>query len=148
LVLPSPNGATLSTRVTSAVVLIGCLRNATAVAEHANRAGQRICVLAAGERTAGALRFALEDLLGAGAVIASLQGRRTPEAEYACAQYRPFRAILDAAIRLTPSGLELIARGFDADVGLAAELDVSAVVPELFDGSFSDHHLVDRCVNN
>lgn len=81
LVLPSPNGAALSLLAGSPgqTVVAACLRNGAAVAK-----GLRgtVAVIAAGERwDDGSLRPAVEDLLGAGAVIASTPGKsRSPEA--------------------------------------------------------------------
>src|SRR4051812_8390669 len=80
LVLPSPNGAALAVAAAEhgvRHVLAACLRNATAVATAAaTLAGDRpIAIIAAGERWHGAtgpLRPCVEDLLGAGAVLAAL----------------------------------------------------------------------------
>ena len=82
LVLPSPNGATISLAAPQARMVAGCLRNATAVAHAAERSSARIAVIPCGEKWPdGSLRPALEDLLGAGAVIAALGGSKSPEAK-------------------------------------------------------------------
>ena len=141
LVLPSPNGSALSRAAMEARVFAGCLRNAAAVAS-AVAAGQGsgpVCVLAAGERWPdGSLRPALEDWLGAGAVIHTLPGRRSPEAEAAEAAFLRLGEGLPAALHACASGQELIARGFPLDVALAAEYNVSRAAPALVGEAFID----------
>jgi 2-phosphosulfolactate phosphatase len=75
LMLPSPNGSRLSLRGDPVPVLTGCFRNVAAVAALARAMSQGgiIGVIAAGERWPdGSLRPAIEDLLGAGAIIDQL----------------------------------------------------------------------------
>ena len=132
LVLPSPNGATLSLATEGLPTLSGCLRNAEAVARAATRLGKRVGVLAAGERWPdGSLRLALEDALGAGAIIHALRGQKTPDAESVAAIFRGLRRGLASILRECPSGHELIERGFDRDIDLAGELNRSDTVPVL-----------------
>ena len=134
--LPSPNGATVVLAAAGAVVLAGCLRNASAVARAARDLGGPVGVVAAGERRPdGGLRPAVEDLVGAGAVLHALAGRPSPEARAAVAA---FLAADDLAATLADcaSGRELAARGQAADLPLAAEHDVSQTVPLLRDGAF------------
>jgi 2-phosphosulfolactate phosphatase len=132
LVLPSPNGAALSFHTGHPTVLAASLRNARAVAGAAASLGSTFAVIPAGESwPAGELRPALEDLIGAGAVISHLPGARSPEAELAAACFEHFRADLAGALRKSGSGKELIERGFACDVDLAAESDVSTCVPRL-----------------
>ena len=139
LVLPSPNGSTLSLATKDAPTLAGCLRNATAVAHKAQQLGQRISVIAAGERWKNndRLRPGIEDLLGAGAIIAALNGRRSPEAETAVAGFRHAESNLLDTLRRCGSGKELIERGFAEDVHLAGQLNVSHTSPLLVDGAYS-----------
>src|SRR5262245_38477945 len=83
VVMKSPNGATCVRHASSLqTILVGSLLNAAATARAARseseRTGRPITVLACGERwrapgTDGPLRFAVEDLLGAGAVLAGLE---------------------------------------------------------------------------
>lgn len=140
LVLPSPNGATLSLATGATPTFAGCLRNARAVAEAALRVGPRVSVIPAGERWPdGGLRPGLEDLLGAGAIVARLPGSCSPEAETARAAFMAARARLGEVLAECGSGRELIGRSFAEDVALAAELDVSGVAPVLRDGSYVRH---------
>lgn len=138
LVLPSPNGAALAYSANHPSVLAACLRNATAVARTAARLGSTIALIPAGEMwPGGALRPALEDLIGAGAVISALPGSRSPEATLAAVAFEQFRGELLHAIRASGSGQELMERSSAADLELAAELDVSDNVPRLVNRMFA-----------
>jgi 2-phosphosulfolactate phosphatase len=137
LVLPSPNGAALSLAAPSALVFAAALRNAEAVARHAAAHGAPIVVVAAGERWPdGSLRPAVEDQLGAGAVIGALGGARSPEAALAAAAFNASRASLGEIVGGCASAVELQARGFDGDVALAVALNESRCVPRLVDGAY------------
>lgn len=137
LVLPSPNGATLSVLAGAVHTYAGCLRNAAAVARAAAEPGGPVAVIPAGERWPdGTLRPALEDWLGAGAIIHGLPGARSPEAALAEAAYLEARDHLPAVLLACGSGLELIERGCEADVQLAAALNVSAIAPRLVAGAY------------
>ncbi len=137
IVLPSPNGATISFSLKNCTVLAGSLRNATAVASAALQLGKSILVIAAGERwNDGSLRPSLEDLIGAGAIISKLQGRNSPEAIAALHVFNQFRNDLFTPIKDSSSGRELIERGFPEDIEMATQYDVSKTVPILKDRSF------------
>lgn len=139
LLLPSPNGSRLSLACGDTPVLAGCLRNAKAVAARARTlAGQGdIGLIPAGERWPGdTLRPAIEDLIGAGAIIEALAGEMTAEARVARDAWRSAEPDLEALIRDCQSGRELIARGFAIDVDLALERGVSAAAPVLRDGAY------------
>ena len=138
LVLPSPNGSTLSAIAAHmGSVLAGCLRNRTAVANRAMAGGAPIAVIAAGERWPdGSLRPCFEDFCGAGAIIAALPGARSPEASSALAAFCAAETRLEALLLDSTSGRELVERGFRSDVGLAAAVDASSAAPVLRDGAF------------
>ena len=153
IVLPSPNGSALALaahELGARNVLAGCLRNAGATAIHARRlAAERdgvIAVIAAGERwhgNAGPVRSAVEDLLGAGAILAALdpsaavgEPHCSPEAATARAAFVAARPRLHETLVGCASGRELLERGWADDVALAAEHDRSQVVPELRGGAF------------
>ena len=141
LVLPSPNGSAIAAAAPPGVTVVaGCLRNATAVGRRVARAGP-VTVVPAGERWPdGSLRPALEDLLGAGAVVAALldaaPGRAlSSEADAARATWLGMHHPADA-VRACASGRELVLGGFAADVEIAVELDASDVVPVLAEAAF------------
>ncbi|MDP9433037.1 MAG: 2-phosphosulfolactate phosphatase, partial [Actinomycetota bacterium] len=139
LVLPSPNGSAIAAAASGAVVA-ACLRNAPAVARWLVASGYGteatpVAVVPAGERWPdGTLRPALEDALGAGAVIAAL-------ADLGCVSSSPEAAALRAlhsgtadvaaAVRACGSGDELRRHGFGDDVEIAVQMGVSDVVPVL-----------------
>ncbi len=127
LVLPSPNGSSICfAAVERGNVLVGSLRNRRAVAEHAMALGGPIGVIPAGERwESGGLRPALEDQIGAGAIIDLIPGQRSPEAEAAAGVFRQFADALPETLRSCCSGRELIERGFGTDVDLAAAVDIN-----------------------
>ncbi len=139
LMLPSPNGSRLSLAGGGTPVLAGCLRNAAAVARAARGlAGDGdIGVIPAGERWPdGSLRPAIEDLLGAGAVIDALALPCSPEAQVMRDACRLAGADLPRLIRESMSGRELMERGFPRDVELAIEREASATAPLLADGAY------------
>jgi 2-phosphosulfolactate phosphatase len=143
IVLPSPNGSAIARLLTGrgARVVAASLRNRRAAARwiagalDGNGRGQ-VIVVAAGERWPDdSLRPAVEDLWGAGAVIAALAELRvaglTAEARTAAAAFESVAARLPAELADCVSGRELTENGFAADVAIAADLDASTGVPVL-----------------
>ncbi|ANS67303.1 phosphosulfolactate phosphohydrolase-like enzyme [Streptomyces lincolnensis] len=145
LVLPSPNGSAISAAADrNTPVIAASLRNATAVGNWLAAHGygtpdHPVAVIAAGERWPDdSLRPALEDLLGAGAVIDTLRRQTggatlSPEAATAATAFRHTEDI-KAALTACASGRELIEGGFPEDVTVAAEFDASPTVPVLTNG--------------
>lgn len=135
VLLPSPNGAAccLAAADAGATVLVGCLRNAPAVAAWLAGVPGDIGLVAAGERWPdGSLRPAYEDWVGAGAVAGLLAGGRlTAEAEAAALAAATRRPLTEVA-----SGIELVERGFAVDVAMAEDYAVDDLVSRLVDGRF------------
>ena len=141
LVLPSPNGSTLSLATGGTPTLAGCLRNSRSVAAYAGRIGRRVAVIPCGERWPdGGLRPAVEDLIGAGAIIRRLGGSRSPEARAAEAVFESSRGDLGSILAACASGQELIQRGFPQDVHLSSRLDCSQSVPLLQGESYANQN--------
>lgn len=148
----SVNGAAVAEAAAArgAVVLLGGLRNAAAVAasvlaEQQRRAARTsVAVIAAGELTgrdaAATLRFAVEDQLGAGAVVAALGDlgidHTSPDAAVAAEAARALGRASTHLLTASGSGLELIAQGKRDEVLAAAARDAASVVPVLRDGVF------------
>ena len=158
IVLPSPNGSTISFSTGDAPTYAGCLRNAGAVAAAAmgtaamrtaenttaenttekSKRGSRIGVIACGERwKSGGLRPALEDMIGAGAIIARLHGSCSPEAAAAASVFMSVENTLTDSLIRCSSGKELIAGGYMNDVTLAAAEDADMVTPLLINGAYT-----------
>jgi 2-phosphosulfolactate phosphatase len=147
LVLPSPNGSAIAAAASAygATVVAACLRNATAVgrwlaAQGFGSADRPVGVIPAGERWPDAsLRPAVEDALGAAAVVAALAST----VEDLSAEARLFHALhgpdSGRLVRECLSGRELVQSGFGDDVDVAVEVDTCAVVPVLIDGAFTSH---------
>lgn len=133
------------------LVVLGSFRNAAAVAaaalaeQHRRRARTSIAVIAAGELVSDAdgapLRVAVEDLLGAGAVIDALStlgvDHTSPEAAAACEAFRGLRGAVRHLLTASGSGQDLIERGLRDQVLAASEVDASASVPALRSGVFT-----------
>lgn len=139
LMLPSPNGSRISLAGDETLVMAGCLRNVEAVAAHARYlAGDGdIALIPAGERWPdGSLRPAIEDLLGAGAILDALDLPMSPEAVVARDAFRSAGASLASLIRQSVSGRELIDEGYADDVALALDINSSKAAPVLRDGAY------------
>lgn len=140
MVLPSRNGSTIAAAAREAgysTIVAACLRNAAAVAWWV---GERpAAVIAGGERWPDdTIRFAIEDWIAAGAVIARLPRARSIEAGAAAAAFERLRGSLTTALRDTISGRELIDAAWADDVDIAAELDSDPCVPVLEGAAFRD----------
>ncbi|NUR15431.1 MAG: hypothetical protein HOQ13_03870 [Dermatophilaceae bacterium] len=158
LVLPSPNGSTIASGLAGAgaQVVAASLRDRSAVAAWlvdwldstvGATTPPAVVVVPAGERWPdGSLRPAVEDLWGAGSVVAALAGRLehragplllSPEAEASGTAWLAVEDRLDEALASCASGRELVEQGWPDDVAVAAELDTSEAVPVLADGAFT-----------
>jgi len=144
LVIGSPNGATC-TEVAKDVpqLYVAALVNAAAVGaavgEMLRTTQQSVTLVACGERWEdasedGPLRVAVEDYLGAGAVLSHITHGKSPEARVCEAAFRELESELPAIIAECGSGLELRAIGFDDDVEHASKLDLYQSVPVLKNG--------------
>jgi len=137
LVLPSPNGSTLSLATQQTITLCGSLRNCRAVANFALQLGKNIAVIPTGERWEDdSLRPAVEDLVGAGSILRYLPGTRSPESQTAIAAFESAAVDMIGFLKNSISGKQLIERNYEQDVLLAADIDCSQSVPLLKNGAF------------
>ena len=145
VVLPSANGSHCSSlaAATGRTVVGACLRNAAAVGAWVLHRGGPVGVIACGERWPdGSLRPAVEDLIGAGALVAALAplagGRScSPEAEAARVAFEAAAGDLATVLGECASGRELRAKGLGEDIAWAAAAGISDAVPVLgADGAY------------
>lgn len=139
IVVASPNGATCSRYAHQAsYLLVGTLINAHAVAQALTHlittTDHTVTILACGERWTtpdedGPLRVALEDDLGAGAIISYLTCDKSPEARACEGTFHTCQTDLNHVLADCASGRELIAKGYQTDVAHAAQLSIYNTVP-------------------
>ena len=128
-------------------VLVGSLLNAKATAAAAATTaaaeGGDVTVLACGERwrDTGKLRFALEDYLGAGAILSRLHADAgcncSADAELCARAFEAAAPDLERLIRECPSGRELQELSKGDDVRHSARLDLYDVAVVMRDGLLS-----------
>lgn len=141
IVLPSPNGAACTRYAAGApYVFVAALVNASAAAAaitttlKGSEAG--VTVVACGERRPespadDSLRFAVEDYLGAGAIVARLACSKSPEAHLCEAAFLGVESEIEQLIWDCASGWELRQKGLGDDVAYASRLDRHAGLPVL-----------------
>ncbi len=141
VVLYSPNGATCSRYAGQVPFLfVGALVNAKAVAAVVSSLLEQqelsVTVIACGERwntpsEDGELRVALEDYVGAGAILSYLPQEKSPEARVCEGAFIQVRDDLHSLLWECGSGRELREKGFGVDVQHAARLNVYETVPHM-----------------
>jgi 2-phosphosulfolactate phosphatase len=144
IVLHSANGGRMCEIVGALpFVYMGAIVNARAVADIVtaalNSADRAVTVIAAGERlesTEGDLhmRFAIEDYLGAGAIVSELTVTKSAEAQVCEAAFSQLLPGLEDILWECESGLELRQVGFADDVRFASRLNELNSVPVLRGG--------------
>jgi 2-phosphosulfolactate phosphatase len=149
-VLTSLNGS-FCTWIASKVpaLLIGSLLNASSVAYAANQIQKQtkanITVIPCGEQWEDnkihedTLRPAMEDYLGAGAILSYLAGKKSPEAELCTTAFLHAKHIIDEFIWDCGSGRELREKGFESDVTHCSRLNVYQTVPVLCRDHFIEY---------
>ena len=148
LTAPAEDQPTVATALAAAVpagavIIEGGLTNAAATArwilDEQVRLGRRamVSIIAAGEpRAGGSTRFAVEDLLAAGAVIDALGALgidyTSPEAAAACAAFMGLRGAVAHLLTASATGQAAVAAGArPADIAAAGRLDTVETVTDL-----------------
>lgn len=144
VVLASPNGATCSRYAEQVPYLfVGSLINARAVAYVVSslleQTNLSVTVIACGERwnpptEDGTLRFAIEDYIGAGAILSYLHHEKSPESQLCEGAFLQCQHNLKALLWDCSSGRELREKGYEEDVILASQLNVYETAPYMEDG--------------
>ncbi|HLO11795.1 MAG TPA: 2-phosphosulfolactate phosphatase, partial [Pseudoneobacillus sp.] len=146
-VLSSLNGA-FCTWIAAKVpaLLVGSFLNASSVATYANELREKthanITVVPCGEQWNDVrekedfLRPAVEDYLGAGAILSYLNGDTSPEGEVCKGAFTQSKTKINDLIWDCGSGRELRERGFEADVRHCGQFNVFQTVPILKDNQF------------
>lgn len=139
VIIPSPNGATCSRYAQQTKKLfIGSLLNAKPLGELISKIARKeqcsVTILACGERWKnssedGDLRFAIEDYLGAGAILSHIQLDKSPEALLCQNAFYSSRNQLKELLWDCGSGVELRERGFSEDVIHSSQLNIYCSIP-------------------
>ncbi|MGN7179752.1 2-phosphosulfolactate phosphatase [Cytobacillus kochii] len=149
-VLSSLNGA-FCTWIASHIpaLFIGSLLNASAVASAANQLSAslnaNITVVPCGELWNGvkefedSLRPAMEDYLGAGAILSRIEGKQSAEVQVCIGAFQHSKSTLSRLIWDCTSGIELRERGFEKDVKHCSRLNIYQTVPILKNQHFSEY---------
>jgi 2-phosphosulfolactate phosphatase len=148
-VLPEGPALVDSLEVNDAIIAAGSLRNCAAVArwalEQQSDKGDRftVAVVACGaQREDGQLRFALEDLLGAGAIIDALADvgidYASPEAASAAAAFTGLRNATGHLIGASTGGRAVAKEGGRAAIDTAIDVNSSDEVPILREFSLGE----------
>lgn len=113
-------------------VLLGCIRNAKAVASQAQELGKRITVVAMGDEL-GLLGFRpnFEDLMGAGAIISHLTRNKSSQAESAEDSFRYNLPELDKMLARCAGGKLLLSHSSDDALKFVAKLNAVPRSPRL-----------------
>jgi hypothetical protein len=116
-------------------LLVGSWLNASSVADAANHIQKQtkadITVIPCGEQwediklQEDTLRPAMEDYLGAGAILSYLAGKKSPEAELCTTAFLHAKQNIDRFIWDCGSGSELRKKGFGSDVTHCSRLNVT-----------------------
>lgn len=142
IAISSPNGATCCGYGAQApALLVGTLINAQAIAAAlatllAREPDLNATIIACGERWRtptedGSLRFAIEDYLGAGAILSYINYAMAPEARLCRGAFLQTSSDIEALLWECNSGRELRDMGFEEDVRHAARLNAYETVPIL-----------------
>ncbi len=142
--LVSPNGAALCASLGEQPGYIACLLNARTAGRLlrsiSEQTGRGVMLVAAGEavedqeRNLADRRFALEDYLGCGALLAELRMEMTADATVCCRAFEASSQDYPRLIRECASGQYLVCRGQEYDISHCVQRSIYEILPEVRGG--------------
>ncbi|WP_409346434.1 2-phosphosulfolactate phosphatase [Paenibacillus sp. MBLB4367] len=138
VVMTTTNGTRAIQKSQKAQHVLACsLLNARACAKAALEIGRDVIIVCAGTQD----QFALEDGIGAGAVVKEIRGlsKNEPQVnDFGLAMescYRQFGDSLQETLQQSATGKRLVKLGYANDIGYCARLNVYEIVPALREGA-------------
>ena len=134
--IPSPVGLPLQLNLHQKPVLVGCLRNARAVARAALQLGNTVLVIPVGDKLSEEeFKTCSEDFIAAGAIMSYLKGSRSAESNAALDIYNSSKGNIEEVVKLSTSARQMVLNGFLSEVEHACQFNRSKNVPLLEEGA-------------
>jgi 2-phosphosulfolactate phosphatase len=139
LKITSPVGLPQQLKLHKKPVLVGCLRNARAVARIARQLGNTVLVIPMGDKLSEEeFKTCSEDFIAAGAIISYMKGVRSPESKAALDIYNTSKGDIEEMVKLSSSARHMTLKGFSTEVDQACQFNKSKHVPLLEKGTLID----------
>jgi 2-phosphosulfolactate phosphatase len=139
LKITSPVGLPQQLKLHKKPVLVGCMRNARAVARIARQLGNTVLVIPMGDKLSEEeFKTCSEDFIAAGAIISYMKGTRSPESKAAQDIYNSSKGDIEEMVKLSSSARQMILKGFSTEVDQACQFNKSKHVPLLEKGTLID----------
>jgi 2-phosphosulfolactate phosphatase len=139
LKITSPVGLPQQLKLHKKPVLVGCMRNARAVARIARQLGNTVLVIPMGDKLSDdEFKTCSEDFIAAGAIISYMKGTRSPESNAAQDIYNSSKGDIEEMVKLSSSARQMILKGFSIEVDQACQFNKSKHVPLLEKGTLID----------
>ncbi len=137
--IPSPVGLPNQLNLLQVPILVGCLRNARAVAKAAMQLGNSVLVIPVGDKLAEEnYKTCSEDFIAAGAIISYLKGTHSAESRAAQDIYNSSKDDIEEMVKLSSSARTMMLEGFGEEVDLACQFNRSKRIPFLDRGVLVD----------
>ena len=134
--IPSPVGLPIQLNLHQKPVLVGCLRNARAVAKVARMLGNAVLLIPVGDKLSEEeFKTCSEDFIATGAIISYMKGARSAESEAALDVYNSSKGNIEEMVKLSSSARQMMLNGFLLEVDQACQFNRSKNVPLLEEGA-------------